>query len=372
MKSERLAFAGSLCLLLMASLAVSPKSTAQVSASHRLEYAYAVDQNTNAVFGFKVGANGALTPLAQPSFATGSGPNGVAVDSSGRFMYVVNLLSNNVSGYAIGTDGTLKPVPGSPFAAGSGPGWVTIDPTGRFLYVANCADLCSGSGQGSVSGYAINKTTGALVAVPGSPFTADQVPYAVAIDPTGSFAYVANYRSSTISVFKIDQCSGSLWSSTQSVPTGGTSPLALTLDPHGRFLFVGNTASNNVSAFAVGSNGTLTAAPGSPFATGLYGGGVAVDSSGEFVYVTAGYQVLGYSIGTGGALVPLAGSPYVAPGFLDTLTLDRSGHYLYGAATYSGVAAYTIDPTTGNLAAVTGSPFSAGANTVFVTTTMGH
>jgi 6-phosphogluconolactonase len=370
MRNERSVFAASLCLLLFATLTVPLKSAAQEG--HRLEFAYAVNQNANTVSGFKVAANGALTPLATPSFLTGNTPNGVAVDPRGRFMYVVNLLSNNVSGYAIAEDGTLNPVPGSPFPAGSGPGWITIDPTGRFVYVANCAALCSGSGQGNVSGYAINKSTGALVPVPGSPFTADQIPYAVTIDPTGGFAYVANYSSSTISVFKIDQCSGSLWASTTSVPTGGTHPISLALDPQGRFLYVPNTLSNNVSAFAVGSNGTLTAVPGSPFASGPSTQGVAVDLSGEFVYVTEGFDVLGYSIGASGELVPLAGSPFAAPGFLVSLTMDRSGHFVYGAATSAGVVAYTLNTTTGNLTAVAGSPFTAGANTVFVTTTMSH
>jgi len=372
MKIGRLALAASLCLLLLASLVMPQRSQAQISSSRRLEFAYAVDQGSNTVLGFRVGANGALTPLVKPSFPTGNAPNGVAVDPSGRFVYVVNVLSNNVSGYAIADNGTLKPVPGSPFPAGSGPGWITIDPTGRFVYVANCADLCSGSGQGSVSGYAINRSTGALVPVPGSPFTADQIPYAVTVDATGTFAYVANFRSSTVSIFKIDQCSGSLWASTQSVPTGGASPIALTLDPQGRFLYVSNTQSSNVSAFAVGSNGTLTAVPGSPFASGAFTQGVAVDSSGEFFYVTAGFQVLGYSIGMNGELIPLAGSPFVAPGFLVSLTLDRSGHLVYGAATSAGVAAFALDATTGNLTAVTGSPFGAGANTVFVTTTIAH
>jgi DNA-binding beta-propeller fold protein YncE len=374
MKTGRLPFARLLCLLFLASLAMPQTGSAQVSSNHRLEFAYAVDQNSNTLFGFKVGANGALTPLAPPSFATGNAPNGVVVDPSGRFVYVVNILSNNVSGYAIGENGTLKPVPGSPFPAGSGPGWITVDPTGRFVYVANCADLCSGSGQGSVSGYAIDRATGALVAVPGSPFIADQIPYAVTVDPEGAFAYVANFRSGTVSVFKIDRCSGSLGASIQTVPTGGASPIALTLDPQGHFLYVVNTQGNNVSAFTVGNDGRLTVVPGSPFASGTSTQGVAVDPSGDFVYVTQGFDVLGYSIGISGELIPLAGSPFAAPGFLVSLTMDRSGHFVYGAAAAAsaGVAAFVFDAKTGNLTAVPGSPFAAGTDTVFVTTTRRH
>jgi 6-phosphogluconolactonase len=193
----------------------------------------------------------------------------------------------------------------------------------------------------------------------------------VTIDATGSFAYVANFRSDTVSVFKIDHCSGSL-GALQSLPTGGVSPIAVTLDPHERFLFVTNTASNNVSAFAVGGHGMLTAVPGSPFASAASTQGLAVSSSGEFLYVTAGFGVLGYTIGASGRLAALAGSPFHASGFLVSLTLDKTGHFLYAADSAAGVDAFRLDPATGNLTAVTGSPFIAGSNTFSVATTMAH
>jgi 6-phosphogluconolactonase len=370
-KNKFLRFGTFIGLLLIAFACVAESSRAQISPVARPEYAYAVDQNANAVFGYRVGVTGALTPLAPPSHAAGSAPNGVAIDPTGHFMYVVNVLANTVSGYQIGSNGSLATIPGSPFATGSGPGWITVDPTGKYVYVANCARLCSGTGDGSVSGYAINKTTGALSPVPGSPFTADQVPYAVVVDPTGQFAYVANFGSGTVSIFKVDQCSGSLWASVQSVPTGGQSPIALTLDPHGSFLFVTNTASDNLSVFATGSNGVLVAVPGSPFATGDFTQGVAVSPSGEFVYVTQGSQVLGYSVGLGGVVVPLPASPFPATGGMVSLTFDRSGHNVY-AATAGGVDAFRQDPITGKLTAVTGSPFAAGGNTTFGATIMGH
>ncbi len=52
--------------------------------------------------------------------------------------------------------------------------------------------------------------------------------------------------------------------------------------------------------------------------------------------------------------------------------MEQTWHFLYAAATSTGVAAYSLDATTGNLAAVDGSPFAAGANTFFVTTTIAH
>src|ERR1700687_130029 len=155
MKTRHMGLAGLLGLLSLASLAVAQSGATQDGRSRRAEFAYAVNQNSNTISGYKVGVNGALTPLAKPSYATGNAPNSVAVEPRGRFLYVANVVSNDVSGFVVGEDGSLKPIAGSPFPAGSGPGWVTIDPTGRFVYLANCAALCSGSGQGSVSGLAL-------------------------------------------------------------------------------------------------------------------------------------------------------------------------------------------------------------------------
>ncbi len=89
----------------------------------------------------------------------------------------------------------------SPWASGRGgnriPDSVTVDPSGKFAYVAN-------SGSSNVSAYTINATTGALTAVPGSPFAAGTTPVSVTVDPSGKFAYVANSGSDTVSAYTID------------------------------------------------------------------------------------------------------------------------------------------------------------------------
>jgi 6-phosphogluconolactonase len=52
----------------------------------------------------------------------------VAVDLLGRFAYVPNSFNNNVSAYRIGDNGALTPVAGSPFAAGTFPVSVAFGP----------------------------------------------------------------------------------------------------------------------------------------------------------------------------------------------------------------------------------------------------
>jgi 6-phosphogluconolactonase len=58
-----------------------------------------------------------------------------------RFLYVVNRGSNNISAYNIdATSGTLTPIAGSPFPAGSLPVAMAVDSTGTYAYVVNQTD----------------------------------------------------------------------------------------------------------------------------------------------------------------------------------------------------------------------------------------
>ena len=88
--------------------------------------------------------------------------------------------AGNVAGYAIDpSTGALSPISGSPFATGSDPKNVSTDPSGRFLYVANTR--VGTLGYDTISGYAIDPTTGALTPLSGSPFEADIQPYSLAV-----------------------------------------------------------------------------------------------------------------------------------------------------------------------------------------------
>ena len=68
----------------------------------------------------------------------------------------------------------------------------------QFAYVTNFSDS-------NVSAYTIDPATGALTAIPGSPFSAGADPVSVAVDPSGKFVYVANNAvGNIVSGFTID------------------------------------------------------------------------------------------------------------------------------------------------------------------------
>ena len=75
--------------------------------------------------------------------------------------------------------GSLTQVSGSPFPTGRIPVAVAVDPSGKFVYTADTAVLPTGISY--ISGFALDATTGALTPVPGSPFPAGVNPNDIAI-----------------------------------------------------------------------------------------------------------------------------------------------------------------------------------------------
>src|ERR1700674_906132 len=111
---------------------------------------------------------------------------------------------DGVSAYTVNaTSGALTAVPGSPFPAGNAPAGLAVDPAGKFVYVAN-------NFGDTVLGFAINAGNGALTAVPGSPFPAGRSPSGVAVDASGKFVYVANSQSDSVSAYTINASTGAL------------------------------------------------------------------------------------------------------------------------------------------------------------------
>jgi hypothetical protein len=92
---------------------------------------------------------------------------------------------------------------------------------------------------------------------------------------------------------------------------------------------------------------------------------VAVDPSGKFAYVVNlnRNNVSGYRIDpTTGALTAIAGSPFVTGRSPRSVAVDPSGKFAYVANQVDRtVSGYTIDPVNGALTVIASSPFATGA-----------
>jgi 6-phosphogluconolactonase (cycloisomerase 2 family) len=289
---------------------------------------------------------------------TGSSPVSVAIDNSGKFVYVANSDVGTISSYAM----TQPPSPsaggltsiGSAVASGKLTDAVVANPTKNVLYAVNFATSTTIS-AGSVSAYTINTGTGVLTPLAGSPYQAGQSSTGMAIEATGTFAYVANYPSNPltqppISAFKI-QADGSL----QPVALGSLFPnpsAAITIDPTGKFLYTADDIFDKIAVYLINSTtGALTkvqtvSTPEGP-------SGLSIDPSGKFLYVSnsSANTVAGYAINSvSGALTTVTGSPFAAGTGPSSVTVDPSGNFVYVTNLNDNtVSEYFLDQGTGSL-----------------------
>jgi len=194
--------------------------------------------------------------------------------------------------------------------------------------------LVANQGSHDINAYSINRSSGNLTQVPGSPFAIDGIGHRIVVSPSAHFVYV-----------------------TSTTSTGG------------------GAVAGHINAFSVQSNGSLKPVPGSPFATQASIPALAIDPQGEYLYASDstgnGGAVAGFRIDQiSGALTPLPGSPFIVPvGACDPgtdfcqqvptdLGIEPKGKYLYGTlGMESALAAWAIDRSTGTLTNLPGSPY---------------
>ena len=83
------------------------------------------------------------------------------------------------------------------------------------------------SNSHTVSAYRINPATGALIAVGGGPVATGLSPRSVSVDPSGQFAYVANFVSSTVATYRIDSTTGALIAMDGGSVAAGANPVSV-------------------------------------------------------------------------------------------------------------------------------------------------
>ncbi len=187
-------------------------------------FVVAPDKGLDRLFSYRADfAAGQLVPNEPPSVAThpGAGPRHIAFHPNQQAAYVINELDSTVTAYGYdATLGTLTPqqtlssVPPDYTGANSG-AEIAVDAAGRFLYISN-------RGHDSIAIFAIDATTGSLIAVGWEP-TRGAMPRFFGLNPAGDFLYAANQDSDTIVAFRVDPTTGLLAATGQVTQTGSPS-----------------------------------------------------------------------------------------------------------------------------------------------------
>jgi len=258
--------------------------------------------------------------------------------------------------------GKMRAIPTSPFLSqGRNPVATVAAPDYKNLFVANQDDntivrFVIGSDGKLYANQTVN-TPGifpvALAAAGSNLFVADKY------QPLSSCSNAAPC-SGSVGVFPIGSgdalgsavansaVAGSYWPLTLTSSSDIITPTAITTASSGAYVYVtaydssATTAVGYVFGFSVGSDGTLTALAGSPWAAGTKPSGLAASSDG-YLYVTdsSTASVLAYSISSG-VLTAVSGSPFSAGNGPSAVAVDSTGKYVYVTnATDSNLSAYS-------------------------------
>lgn len=243
----------------------------------------------------------------------------------------------------------------------------------HFLYIA--------MGDTTIQAFEIERPTGALSTIAGSPYTvpstSGKATSAVA-DPKGRFLFVGSNNTGEVWAYEIDSKSGVLTliaGSPFSVPFTFSRVSSLTVDGTGKFLYVGQgDPSLGVMAFSIDSvSGMLSQLAGTPFHLGV--AQLHADPAAEFLVGTAQIQnqsgpaapdtrIYRFAIESNGVPTPVVGSPFqttFAP--YDSITLPN-GMFIFTFGTdpsthqQGAIEGFQVNTKTGALATMAGSPFT--------------
>lgn len=308
------------------------------------------------------GCGGSSSPTSPPPSFT-----------SPEFVYAAATNgANTIVSFSLGSDGALTSTGSIP---GPNIGNPVADPVGNYLYVSDTYY------NDQVYGYSIDPTTGVLSNLPGSPFVfstqggGTEILNGIAIDPLGRFLYYSPAVTVGISSAEINGTNGQLSTSSYLFVPATVQILDTVFDPAGKFLFAANHSdfsSDEVYVFSVDqSSGALTQVAQSPFTiipnSAPYG--IAIHPSGNFLYValsnsisaqTSGLAAMTVDASTG-ALSLVAGSPFSAGTGFQQVAVHSSGKFLYAILNGdNNVYAFAIDQSSGALTPVSSSPFPTG------------
>jgi YVTN family beta-propeller protein len=214
--------------------------------------------------------------------AVGTGPEGIAVNPAGTFAYTANRTAGTVSVIDTATDTVTATI-----ATGGMPQYALVNPAGTRLYVTD--DSFS-----TVILRVIDTATNTVIATVNTADLASS--YGLAINPAGTFVYVAVANLNGIAV--VNTATNTLAGSF----TTGTHPTDVARRPNSTEVWVPNNQSSNISVIGV----TTIPTPATPYFTNF-------NAAGTFAYTSHGtgqISVIDTNTKTVSTTVTVGGDPW--------------------------------------------------------------
>jgi len=334
-------FCGALCLAFLAILLLPLAGSSEEIVRTSKTFAYVTNQGDGTVSVIDTSTNSPVegSPIFLCSDCDNPGPTGLAVTPNGRFVYVANQFAGNVavintSTYAVTNIPLSCECTTAPFD-------VAITPNGSFVYVTDNAN-------GAV--YVIQTSDNEVVATITG---VGENPQGIAIDPTGTFAYVGHGASESDSASEV--CIIALLGTSANTVTGtipvGFAPTGVAFQPGAHVAYVTNDDDGTISIINTSTNtvtNTITLplngeGPAAPYF-------VAFTPDGKSAYVTDQGE------GGGRVIVINTASPSSTPTLISP---TDSSSPVQIAITPDGSRAY-VPVGSGNIVPISTSSNSAG------------
>lgn len=274
-----------------------------------------------------------------------------------RALYVNSDVNdaNSIEGFAVSSSGSLSALGGSPWLQGiDGPGGGGYFGTAA-LDAARRRVLTTANSR--LTAWQIDPTTGVLtssgtLALPGVEYA-----YGIAIDQSGSRAYVADFTSGAVVGASISS-DGTLASipgmPVDAGPAFGVSGLALSVD--GTYLYANHEGTGDIYGFLVGANGSLAVLPGSPYSQADPSTAFQRAPGADRLYVSNPTYITAWEPDEAGDLHENVALRENMPGGSLSLALSGDGTRLF-APYFAQLFVFDV-AMSGELVAVSGSPFT--------------
>jgi len=293
---------------------------------------------------------GALKLTGQFSAGAKSGPRGVVATPAGAFLYVANISDNNIYEYSIdSTNGTLTPLSPASVSNGSGtgPDEMAINSSGTLLWVTDAH-------SGQVSIYTINTTTNPGQLTANGTIGGFNTPFGITLHPSLAVLYVSDTVTGLVWPMTYNTTTGALtqnFTPEHSPDTSANTPAAIAIDSGGDSLFIADQGNGEVSSFAIDDTGALT--PVSTFANSStsnvpVGVGITVNNAIEYLFTANQGDNSVSSFSASGTTVNIP--PTLVTGYNGAtgLVVDPQGLFVYTADKSDGtVGQSTINGSCG-------------------------
>jgi DNA-binding beta-propeller fold protein YncE len=183
----------------------------------------------------------------------------VAIEPGGKFLYAPDFAAGDIMSFKINaTNGALTPTSGSPFPLGAYANWIVPDPMGKFIFVAD-------SSTNAVHSLTFNATSGNLALKDSAPGVGVSI-NSLSVNAQGTFLYLAT--GAGVYIYSVNRTSGNLSLVSGSPFFGTVLPFQVAATPDGKFLLVPDGSFDFVAVAEIDAGGVPTLVPGASADTG--------------------------------------------------------------------------------------------------------